>query len=374
MTPKILSVDDSKMIHMVIGKAFKPYDVQLFYATNGVEGLAVATRENPNLIILDVTMPVMDGVETLTKLKSDPLLKDIPVIMLTAEAGRENVVKIARIGVRDYMIKPFKEEALIEKAGRIVDLQAKGSGAGKAKSITDPATILVVDDKQAIIQQVQEAIAEYPWTVIGTSQCGEAIDVCARENPDAVLVSLTLPDRAAFNFFQMIRANPKTKSIPVFGMCIKTATEEQTQAQSIGFTGIITKPIDPSDLNFRLTKAMNLNTSAKYFKMDGATLMIARIPNAISDAIANEVNSHIKPMTQEMVESGVSKMLIDMSELTKIEMGTIKLMLNIMQNCAELTIKYRVVGSSEFITQAKTFAETKDLIIYVSREAAKEGF
>ncbi len=374
MTPKILSVDDSKMIHMVIGKAFKPYDVQLFYATNGVEGLAVATRENPNLIILDVTMPVMDGVETLTKLKSDPLLKDIPVIMLTAEAGRENVVKIARIGVRDYMIKPFKEEALIEKAGRIVDLQAKGSGSGKAKSITDPATILVVDDKQAIIQQVQDAIAEYPWTVIGTAQCGEAIDISARENPDAVLVSLSLPDRAAFNFFQMIRANPKTKSIPVFGMCIKTALEEQAQAQSIGFTGIITKPIDPGDLNFRLTKAMSLDTSAKYFKMDGAALMISRIPNSISDIIANEINSHIKPKTQEMVESGVAKMIIDMTELTKIEMGTIKLMLTIMQNCVDLSIKYRVAGSPEFIAQAKTFAETKDLIIYASREAAKEGF
>ena len=374
MTPKILSVDDSKMIHMVIGKAFKPYDVQLFYATNGVEGLAVATRETPNLIILDVTMPVMDGVETLTKLKSDPLLKDIPVIMLTAEAGRENVVKIARIGVRDYMIKPFKEEALIEKAGRIIDLQAKGSSGGKAKSITDPATILVVDDKQAIIQQVQEAIAEYPWTVVGTGQCGEAIDIASRENPDAVLVSLSLPDRAAFNFFQMIRANPKTKTIPVFGLCIKTALEEQAQAQSIGFTGIITKPIDPSDLNYRLTKAMNLDTSAKYFKMDGAMLMIARFPASIPDVIANEINSHIKPKTQEMVESGVSKMLIDMTELTKIEMSTIKLMLNIMQNCGDLSIKYRVIGSPEFVSQAKTFAETKDLQIYASREAAKEGF
>lgn len=373
MTPKILSVDDSKMIHMVIGKAFKPYDVQLFFATNGVEGLAVATRETPNLIILDVTMPVMDGVETLTKLKSDPLLKDIPVIMLTAEAGRENVVKIARIGVRDYMIKPFKEEALIEKASRIVDLQPKGAGAGKIKSIADPANILVIDDKQAIVQQVQEAVAEYPWTIVSTGQCGEAIDICAREVPDAVLVSLSLPDRAAFNFFQMIRANPKTKAVPVFGMCIKTAMEEQNQAQSIGFNGIITKPIDPIDLNFRLTKAMNLDTSAKYFKIDG-TIMSAKIPATVSDAISNEINNYIKPKTQEMVESGVSRLVIDVTDVLKIDMSTIKLMLNIMHHCNELSIKFRVAGSTEFVAQSKTFAETKDLQIYPSLEAAKEGF
>ncbi len=373
MTPKILSVDDSKMIHMVIGKAFKTYDVQLFYATNGVEGLAVATRENPDLIILDVTMPVMDGVETLAKLKADPLLKDIPVIMLTAEAGRENVVKIARLGVRDYIIKPFKEEGLVEKAARIIDLQPKGAGGVKIKSITDASTVLVVDDKPAIVQQVQDAVSEYPWIIVGTGQCGEAIDIAARDLPDAILVSLSLPDSAAFNFFQMIRANPKTKSIPIFGMCIKTAVEEQNKAQSIGFTGVITKPIDPQELNFRLTKAMNLDTSKKYFNLDGI-IQIARIPNSMSEMIANEVSNHIKPVTQEMAESGVSRMILDLSEVVKLDMTTIKTMLHVMQSCFDLQIKIRVVAGPEFIAQAKSFAETKDLVIYPNRDAAKEGF
>ena len=70
-------------------------------------------------------MPVMDGVTRLTKLKEDEALKAIPVIMLTAESGRENVLHIARLGVRDYLVKPFKEDQLIEKAGRVVSLQKK---------------------------------------------------------------------------------------------------------------------------------------------------------------------------------------------------------------------------------------------------------
>jgi two-component system cell cycle response regulator len=110
---------------MIVGKAFRPYEVQLFEATNGEEGLAAAQREAPDLVILDVTMPVMDGVTMLTKLKENAATKAIPVIMLTAESGRDNVLQIAKIGVRDYLVKPFKEEQLIEKAGRIVALQKK---------------------------------------------------------------------------------------------------------------------------------------------------------------------------------------------------------------------------------------------------------
>jgi two-component system cell cycle response regulator len=125
MATKILSVDDSRTIRMIVGRTFKPYDCQIVEAGNGEEGLAAAAREKPDLIILDVTMPVMDGVTMLTKLKEDPELKTIPVIMLTAESGRENVLQIAKLGVRDYLVKPFKEEQLIEKAGRIVPLTKK---------------------------------------------------------------------------------------------------------------------------------------------------------------------------------------------------------------------------------------------------------
>ena len=129
MPTKILSVDDSRTIRLIVAKAFRPYDATILEGTNGEEGLAVAAREKPDLIILDVTMPVMDGVTMLSKLKADPELKSIPVIMLTAESGRENVLQIARMGVRDYLVKPFKEDQLIEKASRAVPIQKKAVAA-----------------------------------------------------------------------------------------------------------------------------------------------------------------------------------------------------------------------------------------------------
>jgi len=134
MPKKILSVDDSRTIRLIVGRALRPYDCVLCEASNGEEGLAVAAREKPDLILLDVTMPVMDGVTMLTKLKEDAELKAIPVIMLTAESGRDNVINIARLGVRDYLVKPFKEDQLLEKIGRSVPLQKKEAAPAAASA------------------------------------------------------------------------------------------------------------------------------------------------------------------------------------------------------------------------------------------------
>ena len=146
MPLKILAVDDSKTIRMIVKKAFKAYNCEVIEAENGKEGLETASKEKPDLIILDITMPVMTGPEMLEELKKDPGLKEIPVIMLTAESGKENVVQILKMGVKDYMVKPFKGEQLIERATKIVTLESK---KGEEK---DPAKryFSIVEDLQVL--------------------------------------------------------------------------------------------------------------------------------------------------------------------------------------------------------------------------------
>ena len=71
------------------------------------------------------------------------------------------------MGVRDYIVKPFKEDVLIEKLGRIIDLKPLTEGAAKRKSILDPCDILVVEDQPAIIQQIQDGLSHTQWKVMG---------------------------------------------------------------------------------------------------------------------------------------------------------------------------------------------------------------
>ena len=125
MSVKILSIDDSRMVRSVVMRLLKPYACDIYEAENGEVGLAIAARENPHVIILDFNMPVMDGVTMLTRMREDPVLRSIPVIMLTADSNPEIIATVARLGVRDYITKPFKDADLLAKLGRIVQLQTR---------------------------------------------------------------------------------------------------------------------------------------------------------------------------------------------------------------------------------------------------------
>jgi len=370
MRYKILTVDDSKTVRIIVRKAFKAFDCEILEAANGVEGLAVAAKENPDLILLDVTMPVMDGVEMLTKLKADPALKGIPVMMLTAEGGRDNVLKIAKIGVRDYIVKPFKEDVLLEKAGRIIDLKPLSEAPVKAKSIFDAAEILVVDDKPAIVQQIQEGLKHTPWKIHGVSTQGEAIDFCTRTPPDVAIVSLSLPEEAAFALFRMLRTNIKTKYTPVFALVVKTESQQQQHAQNVGFSAIVTKPIDIGELETKMAKAMNLDTSQRYYSVEGDSL-IMRLPENCSPAVLAEAANYLKPKFAEAVDAGHNKAVIDIHRLKTLHMGVIKLLFQAMQTCRELAMQFVMVGNPQIITECKGFEDTRGWIFYESLDEAK---
>lgn len=370
MRYKLLTVDDSKTVRIIVRKAFKGFDCEILEAGNGVEGLAVAAKEMPDLILLDVTMPVMDGVEMLTKLKADPALKAIPVMMLTAEGGRDHVLKIAKIGVRDYIVKPFKEEVLIEKAGRIIDLKPLSEAPSKAKSIFDPADILVVEDKPAIIAQIQEGLKHTPWKVHGVATQGEAIDFCSRTPPDLIIVSLSLPEESAFTLFRLVRTNVKTKYTPVFALVVKTEVAQQQQAQTVGFSAIITKPIDLGELETKMAKAMNLDTSQRYYTLEGDTL-IMRLPENCAPAVLAEAADYMKPKFAQAVDAGQNKVVIDIQLLKSLHMGVIKLLFQAMQTCRELAMQFVLVGSPQIITECKGFEDTRGWTFFESLEEAK---
>lgn len=122
MPKKILSIDDSKMVHMVVARALKPFDVDVLTAVNGAEGLAKAAAEKPDLIILDATMPVMDGIECLTQLKANPATQPIPVVMLSADGGQENIERAKQLGALQFLTKPFTGDGLTDCVKHYMEL------------------------------------------------------------------------------------------------------------------------------------------------------------------------------------------------------------------------------------------------------------
>lgn len=124
MRPRILTVDDSRTVRIIVRNAFKAYDCEVIEAGDGVEGLAKA-RSKPDLVLLDITMPGMDGVAMLEQMHADPELKDVPVVMLTAEGQKEIAERAIALGSRGYLRKPFGNDVLISHVRTIIPLAAK---------------------------------------------------------------------------------------------------------------------------------------------------------------------------------------------------------------------------------------------------------
>jgi CheY-like chemotaxis protein len=121
----ILVIDDSKAVRLIALKALAPFDCAVHEATNGFTGLFALERTEAKLLVIDVSMPTMDGLEMLTMLKSHPDLRKIPVIMLVSATDHKVLPKITELGVNGIVKKPFTPAALIEAIQAAIPLRAK---------------------------------------------------------------------------------------------------------------------------------------------------------------------------------------------------------------------------------------------------------
>ena len=130
MPKKILAVDDERHIVRLVEANLQRAGYQVVTAYDGREALEKVKAEEPDLIVLDVMMPYMDGFEVLKNLKADPVTAEIPVIMLTAKAQDADVFRGWQSGVDCYLTKPFNPMELLTFVKRIFDSTGGGSGGG----------------------------------------------------------------------------------------------------------------------------------------------------------------------------------------------------------------------------------------------------
>ncbi len=123
MSYKILTIDDARMVRLIVTKTFAPYGCEIFEASTGLEGLAMAEAIVPDLIFLDITMADMNGLVVLDKIRQKESLHATPVIMLTAESGDASIERADQLKVSGYIAKPFKGHQLFSLASQVLDLQ-----------------------------------------------------------------------------------------------------------------------------------------------------------------------------------------------------------------------------------------------------------
>ena len=123
---KVLLVEDDEMLHSMYTQKFGKEGYTVFSAYNGLEGIKQAEAEKPDIILLDIIMPKMDGFVTLKKLKDNPVTVNIPVVMLTNLGQEEDVKKGKELGADDYFIKANHTPAeIVDKVKELLKSKVK---------------------------------------------------------------------------------------------------------------------------------------------------------------------------------------------------------------------------------------------------------
>jgi CheY-like chemotaxis protein len=337
MSPKILTVDDSKTVRALLVGMFRPYACELCEATNGEEGLAVAARERPDLILLDYNMPVMDGVTMLRRLRDDAELRRTPVIMLTSESSAENIASVARLGVRDYITKPFNEELVLAKTARVVPLvarppherrerkpepQIEAAGdaqgpisTGDATSVEDlaeerfapaavplqRASVLVVDDSSTMRLSLIRALKDLGFDNIMEAKNGRhALELVLKEPLDLMLLDMEMPEMNGMEVLLALKNNPELSGLPVIVISGAEQIENAVKCIEAGAEDYLPKPFNPTLLRARATSSIEKKRLRDLDRVRLAQLQTEKDRTEAANKLVTEKNQILENLSSKL--------------------------------------------------------------------------
>ena len=222
----VLVIDDDPEACELIERSLTKDGFRVVTATSGEEGLRIAHDIQPAVITLDVMMPDMDGWAVLRACKADPVLRHVPVIMLTMVDDRSRGYSL---GAVDYLTKPVNREQL-QKTLRSYYKDEKSSA------------VMLVEDDLETRDMMARTLEKAGWTVSEAGNGREALDQLALRTPDLILLDLMMPVMDGFSFLAEMRIRPEWQHIPV----IVVTAKDLTSADRVKLSGMVEQVLEKS--------------------------------------------------------------------------------------------------------------------------------
>ena len=205
----ILVVDDDEMnlniARMILEKKLA---CRVITANSGEKALEILGSQFVSLILLDVMMPEMDGMETLEKIRAEENLEDIPVIMLTATVDKNIIKKSIHLGVTEYIKKPFLPKELLERVSKKLEENERHL-----------ETVLIIDADEYKLQRVQEILEEnFIYKITTATSIDDGIKILAEKKISLVIASTAINFVEGFKLLDFMANTETLESVPlVFG-------------------------------------------------------------------------------------------------------------------------------------------------------------
>ena len=264
MSARILVVDDIEAnVRLLEAKLTAEY-YEVLTASDGPTALAIAAQEKPDIVLLDVMMPGMDGFQVCRRLKDDPETRHVPVVLVTALDGRADRIAGLEAGADEFLTKPIDDVMLFARVRSLTRLKMvidelrtrEASGrrigviAGAASRLGGTGgRVLIVDDHERQAQRVATELAiEHRPVVEGDA---EKALMTAKGPVDLIIVNATSRSFDGLRFAAQLRSDEATRHLPVLAIVDFDERARLVKALEIGVNDILPKPIDPQELAAR---------------------------------------------------------------------------------------------------------------------------
>lgn len=268
MTARILVVDDIRTNIKVLEAKLTSEYYEVIAASNGPEALESAVSQKPDLILLDVMMPGMDGFEVCRRLKANPETAHVPVIMVTALGDPEDRVQGLSAGADDFLTKPVDDTAMFARVRSLLrvklmldELRMRERTSASLGVISPPvpslnedyaaAQILLVEDNprdQVRLQRMIEGQFRTEMTADGI----DALNRARQVEYDSVVVSLSLQNPDGLRLCSQFRTTEETRNVPILLLVGPDDQKQLVKGLEIGVTDYVVRPIDRNEFIARL--------------------------------------------------------------------------------------------------------------------------
>lgn len=297
---KALIIDDDEIIRLFLKKLLtKKFRFDVVQAANGIEGLAMIQKETPDVVFLDVTMPLMDGVEVLEAVRNDPNHKNLPVIMLTAISEKAIVNQLMKLGIMDFILKPLDYDNTFERLQKIISknrsLLQKSLGAGADESgvggTSDNNKILIIDKDVNYRTFVSE-------NLVGNFEIfeGETGADCLKNfleiKPATVMISENLEIINEYLLVKKLRELEAGKNVKI----VLCSEEPNKVKDAETFSGIMKKTYVPDVFQREFQRVVQ-------GKSDNYNKIVDVIRNQIREDTTNAIQQTFSVMAQEEIST-----------------------------------------------------------------------
>jgi len=230
---KIILVDDIRF-HLLSTRERLKSLYEVYTAQSSSDLFEVLEKVMPELILLDVNMPEVDGFEILEKLKDDWRYSFIPVIFLTSKTDKKSILKGMNLGAIDIVPKPFNDADLIGSIERCINPEVMRN---------NKPTILAVDDNPTELQTINFFLQD-KYIVYTLPDPGKLKELLKVITPDLFLLDCQMPDISGFDLVPVIRSAPKHEETPIIFITSAGSVDNVSIAMHLGASDFLVKPVD----------------------------------------------------------------------------------------------------------------------------------